>query len=107
MVLTVSFVVSPETGLFVSVACEMVHKLDTSVGASGRYDFSVCNWRIRLVHYCIHRFPRPTFVTIAKRPSLCERETAEDIWLIWGCGEAENFCKRGWTATQISDPRPG
>jgi hypothetical protein len=27
-------------------------------------------------HPCVHRIPRPTFVTIAKRPS-CERETRE------------------------------
>jgi hypothetical protein len=44
MVLTVSFVVSPETGFFVSVPAVMRqhHRpVDTSIGVSGRHDFAV------------------------------------------------------------------
>jgi hypothetical protein len=72
MVLTVSFVVSPETGLFVSVIGVMDkhhRRLDISVGMSGRHDFAVRDRCVRLVHYRVHRIPRPTSVTIAIRPS--------------------------------------
>ena len=46
-------------------------QLDTSVGVSGPHDFAVrfpraSSWRAENVH----RIPRPTFVTTAKRPSL-------------------------------------
>jgi hypothetical protein len=41
MVLTVSFVLSPVTGLVVTVACEPHRKLDASVGASEPHDFAV------------------------------------------------------------------
>jgi hypothetical protein len=57
MVLTVSFVVSPETGLYClrhpreALAC---WGFDTSVGVSGRYDFAVRDTRLRLM-----RDPRP------------------------------------------------
>jgi hypothetical protein len=64
-------VLSPVTGL----SCHRrrrscLHRLDSSVGASGPHDFAV-----RLQHHssvdiaCIHRIPLPTFVTTAKRPS--------------------------------------
>jgi hypothetical protein len=47
MVLTGSFVVSPETGLFCLRRLRIEFaKLDTSVGVSGRYDFTV---RINIV----------------------------------------------------------
>jgi hypothetical protein len=58
MVLTVSFVVSPETGLCcLRPQRDAKHhrKVDTSVGVSGRYDFAVRRQRIRLV-----RHPRPS-----------------------------------------------
>src|SRR5215467_15023198 len=45
-----------------------------SVGAPGPHDFAVRDNIIRLVTRRVHRIPRPTFVTIAKRPS-CECET--------------------------------
>jgi hypothetical protein len=43
MVLTVSFVLSPVTGLFVTVALKKLasHELDASAGASGPHDFAV------------------------------------------------------------------
>jgi hypothetical protein len=43
MVLTVSFALSPATGLFATVARKKLssHELDASVGASGPHDFAV------------------------------------------------------------------
>ena len=43
MVLTVSFALSPVTGLFATVASQELRpaKLDASVGASGPHDFAV------------------------------------------------------------------
>ena len=76
MVLTVSFVVSPETGLFCLRRPRGHRKLDTSVGVSGRYDFAVRNGSVRLPRHRVHRIPHPTFVTIAKRP-LCLQNLPE------------------------------
>ena len=66
--------------------------LSASVGAPGPRDFAVRDKIIRLVIYRVHRIPRPTFVTIAKRPSYRVRD-ARMIALIWvkrqcpsGCG---------------------
>jgi hypothetical protein len=98
MVLTVSFVISPVTGLFCHrrftdidasrpgrVRCVSA-ELDASVGASGPHDFAVRNIAVRL-HAVISSRPkdrpattvradavastasRPAFVTIASRPS--------------------------------------
>jgi hypothetical protein len=72
MVLTVSFVLAPETGLVVSVPaqCEALSRVDISVGISDPHDFAVRFARVRLFESeSVHRSPRPTFVTIAKRPS--------------------------------------
>jgi hypothetical protein len=41
MVLTVSFVLSPVTGLVCHRRLQIVRKLDTSVGMSGPHDFAV------------------------------------------------------------------
>jgi hypothetical protein len=41
MVLTVSFVLSPVTGLFATVVRGSLRDLDASVGASGPHDFAV------------------------------------------------------------------
>ena len=71
MVLTVSFVLSPETGL----SClrrrrNIIRRLDASVGASGPHDFAVRKARVLVRNAaCVHRIP-PTSVTIAKRPSV-------------------------------------
>ena len=72
MVLTVSFVVSPETGLYcLRPRCDAKHRhqVDTSVGVSGRYDFAVRLGALRRKHLRRPSHPAPTFVTIAKRPS--------------------------------------
>jgi hypothetical protein len=58
--------------LFATVAPEKLasQELDASVGASGPHDFAVRDRAIRQRRIRVHRIPRPTFVTIAKRPSL-------------------------------------
>jgi hypothetical protein len=72
MVLTVSFVLSPVTGLCCHRRFKRITppKLDASVGASGPHDFAVRKMQ-RLVSAPprVHRIPPPTSVTIAKRPS--------------------------------------
>jgi hypothetical protein len=70
MVLTVSFVLSPVTGLFVTVANGAASANLTP--APGRQDHTtspstIC--AIRQKRLRVHRIPRPTSVTIAKRPS--------------------------------------
>jgi hypothetical protein len=42
---------------------------------------------------------RPAFVTITSRPSV--RRDAGDVLLIWACGEAEYFSRRGWTVSEV------
>ncbi len=73
MVLTVSFVLSPGTGL----SCprhprdaKITFEFSASVGAPGPHDFAVragAARRVQRKH--VHRSPAPRFVTIAMRPS--------------------------------------
>src|ERR1700694_1417546 len=70
MVLTVSFVLSPVTGL----VCHRhrrncLRQLDASVGASGPPAFAIRVSTVRQRAARVHRIPPPTSVTIAKRPS--------------------------------------
>jgi len=76
MVLTDSFVLSGESGLLVTVASGSFRQLDTGVEASGPHDFAVRLIRVRPARQGVHRIPRPTPVTIAKRP-LCPGNLAE------------------------------
>jgi hypothetical protein len=69
MVLTVSFVLFPVIGLFVTVIGRLVRRFNASVEASEPHDFAVRIGALRLAHLRVHRSPRSTFVTIAKRPS--------------------------------------
>ena len=56
MVLTVSFVLSPVTGLFCHRhPWRLRHELDTSVGVSGPHDFAVRFSTIRQRHFHVHR----------------------------------------------------
>src|ERR1700731_2202753 len=71
MVLTGSFVLSPEIGL----SClrrlrKCIRKLDAGVEASGPHDFTVRVSTFRQARCRVHRNPCPTSVTIAKRPSV-------------------------------------
>ena len=93
MVLTVSFVLSPVTGLFVTVIRVMRERhrlrdaqhhreLDASAGASGPHDFAVRfravrhRWRIR-----VHRIPLR--VRDDREPPLVWDGTAGDKPVIW------------------------
>jgi hypothetical protein len=69
MVLTVSFVLFPVIGLFVTVIGGLVRRFNASVEASEPHDFAVRSGTLRLAHLRVHRIPRPTSVTIAIRPS--------------------------------------
>jgi hypothetical protein len=65
MVLTVSFGLSPVTGLSCHRRLRIfIPKLDTSVGVSGPHDFAVrSQHRSSYDTTCVHRIPLPTFVT--------------------------------------------
>jgi len=56
-------------GLLATVAREIVHELDPSVGGSGPHGLTVRHDVPRQTHHRVHRIPLLTFVTIAKRPS--------------------------------------
>jgi hypothetical protein len=77
MVLTVSFALSPVTGLVCHRRPQETRKklasqeLDASVGASGPHDFAVRKVSALVSSTTrVHRIPSPTSVTIAKRPSV-------------------------------------
>src|SRR5579863_5717404 len=53
-----------------------LRQLDASVEAPRPHDFAVRSIVTRQLTICVHRIPRPTFVTIAKRP-LCRGNLAE------------------------------
>jgi hypothetical protein len=93
MVLTVSFVVSPETG-FLSPSPRNAKHCRELIPASGYQDATTSPsarnafvFRIESVH----RIPHPTFVTIAKRPSVQGRGTAVLMDLIWAKREGIYF----------------
>ena len=71
MVLTVSSVLFPAIGLFVTVALKKTasQELDASIEASEPHDFAVRSTPFVKRRPSVHRIPRPTSVTIAKRPS--------------------------------------
>jgi hypothetical protein len=66
-------------------------RLDASVGASGPHDFAVRRLAVRphaprVRRRCrVHRIPNPTFVTIAKRPSIGNGMARDKpvIWVKW------------------------
>jgi hypothetical protein len=69
MVLTVSFVLSPVTGLVCHrYLRNTFRKLDTSVGASGPHDFAVRFSLARQARIRVHRIP-PRACDVASRPS--------------------------------------
>src|SRR6202023_2341334 len=99
MVLTVSFVLSPVTGLFCHRrrrSC--LRELDASVGASGPHDFAVRVSAARLRAARVHRIPPPTSVTIAKRPS--EEAGRREIYYCFGSG-----CKRNFGNSEMNSER--
>jgi hypothetical protein len=91
MVLTVSFVLFPAIGLFVTVACKIIisqawhQRRDARTTRLRRPRWLRSSARRRRVH----RIPRPTFVTIAKRPSVGRDNQAVEMFL--QNGKAKNF----------------
>jgi hypothetical protein len=73
--------------------------VNASVEASGPHDFAV-RFRHAFVFRIesVHRIPRPTFVTIAKRPS-SGHGTAGFMDLIWVKREAIYFRGEDWTGS--------
>jgi len=82
MVLTVSFALSPVTGL----GCHrhqrnLFHQLDASVGASGPHDFAVRLSAVRYRHIRVHRIPPR--VRDDREPPLQWDGMAEDMQVSW------------------------
>ena len=78
-------------------------QLETSVEASGPHDFAVRAGAARLAAPVRPSHPRPTFVTIAKRPFV-RAETARLMPLILADSEANYFCGEGWTGISVICP---
>jgi hypothetical protein len=92
---TVSFGLSPVTGFLATVACERIHKLDASTGASGPHDFAV-----RISHARPSQLSRPphltrAFVTCAT--PLSSGETRKLKSVICPTAKAKYFCSVVWT----------
>jgi hypothetical protein len=70
-----------EPGFFATIAGAMRkhrRQLDISVGISGPHDFAVRAAPFVFRRGRVHRIPRPTFVTIAKRPSFGARDGGDN-----------------------------
>jgi len=90
----------------------IIRRLDLSVGRPGPRDLAVRLGSLRLATQSGHRIPRPTSVTIAKRPS-CGRGTAWTMQVNRGSDKAKYFSRGGLDAIsenqgvgQISWRRP-
>src|ERR1700678_2201283 len=100
MVLTVSFALSPVTGLVCHHRlADTSAKLDASVGASGPHDFAVRKITRSSVAPPASIASRP-YVRDDRETPLCVGGMAVDIEVIWVRSEPEYFCKEDWT-TQI------
>jgi hypothetical protein len=95
MVLTVSFVISPVTGLIVTVAPKKLasRELDASAGASEPHDFAVRLSAVRYRHLRVHRIPPR--VRDDREPPLMWDGTAENKPVIWVWCEGGIFLRRG------------
>jgi hypothetical protein len=102
MVLTAYFALSPVIGL--SCHRRLADILRSLTPASRRQDHttSPSASQAHLVKSAarVHRIPCPTFVTIAKRPSVSGRDGEEEE-VIWLKSEPEYFC--GGDCRQITD----
>jgi hypothetical protein len=74
--------------------------LNAGIEASGPHDFAV-RFRNAFVFrtQSVHRIPRPTSVTIAKRPSVEGHGTARFMDLIWVKREGIYFQRKDWTGS--------
>jgi hypothetical protein len=99
MVLTVSFALSLVTGLF----CHhhpQVHHLADLISASGYQDHTTlpsAEAPLVLRRRRVHRIPRPTSVTIAKRPSFKGARRREGLKMICPTGRTKYFRQKDWT----------
>src|SRR5437868_3170475 len=104
MVLTVSFALSPVTGLYCHCRRQVTTcQLDASVGASEPHDFTVRISRFRQACFSVHRIPCPTSVTIAKRPSRVGRDGASSK-VDLGCWRSQIFFATGLDYPNHVDP---
>src|SRR6267142_323412 len=113
---------SADIGCLSSVEPTCLRELDASVGASGPHDFAVRSNRLSSAHSVIaHRsfdppchhlarktLPRPShpvpYVRDDRDTPLLWDGMAESINLFLPNGEAEYFCKEGWTAESTNCP---
>src|SRR3984957_18348683 len=97
MVLTVSFALSRVTGLCCHPRPQEALLLENLTPASGRQDHTTspsADKRSRQQRRLRPSHPRPTFVTIAKRPCRVGRD-ARDMEVIWVRREEKYFCRGG------------
>jgi hypothetical protein len=96
MVLTVSFVLSPVTGLVATVACGRFpfHRLDASVGASGPHDFAVREI-CALVRSAIRVHRIPPRVRDDREPPLQWGRDGNGYRVIWGIRKTRIFLQKG------------
>jgi hypothetical protein len=102
MVLTVSFVLSPVTGLFVTVAGVMRSIITNLTPAPGRQDHTTspsASHAVRQKRACVHRIP--PHVRDDRETPLVWGGTARNQPVIWVACEADYFLSDNWTG-QIS-----
>src|ERR1700684_1450120 len=106
MVLTVYFVLSLVTGLSCHHRPQEALLLENLTPASGVRTTRLLrpqgNALVSSAAY-VHRIPCPTFVTIAKRPSVWAG-MAEDREVICAKWKQKYFCEGGWTGKSANDP---
>jgi hypothetical protein len=103
-VLTVSFVLSPGTGLVCPCRPQAsnARELGLSVGRPGPHDFVVRDARVRRMQAITSIASRLTIVTT--RSPLLPRRDAHTILLIYGISKVEYFSAGGWTGFLPGDP---
>jgi hypothetical protein len=84
---------------FLDRICSL-HCRNFKSAALAPHDFAVRVGAVRQERRRVHRIPRPTSVTIAKRPSQWERDGLGSE-VIWVRDEAKYFLREDWT-TQIN-----
>src|ERR1700730_6333439 len=98
MVLTVSFVLSPVTGLFCHRRLQVTTcTLDASVGASGPHDFAVRIGIARLATPTRPSHPAPNVRGDCAYAPLSSAGRLQLVEVICPTAQAEYFCARGWS----------
>jgi hypothetical protein len=109
MVLTVSFALSPVTGLVCHRRPQETRnkpasqELDASVGASGPHDFAVRRKARSSVALPASTASHPNVRDDRDTP-LVRDETAMNMQVIWANMESKYFCERGWTGKPLICP---